>query len=113
MLKALGARLQHLSATYSADTPSPHGPIPGNNLSPYMLRHCPLLTHVSLKDLRPSQPAKVRWILGCQAPIYCNGTLVSLLLCRFISHFLGCRKGSVRQSNIALKCICHVQHARR
>ena len=67
MLRALGPRLQHLSVTYSAEMPMPHEPIRGNSLSPGMLRHCPLLTHVSLIDLRPRQSANVCCISTCHA----------------------------------------------
>ena len=66
MLKALGPRLQHLSVTYCAETLSPHGPIRGNSLSPYGLRYCPLLAHVSVYDLRAWQTAPVLCISTCR-----------------------------------------------
>jgi hypothetical protein len=68
MIKALGPRLEHLSVTYSAETMSPHGPIRGDSLSPYVLRYCPLLAHVSVYDLRSWQTAQVPCIqhmFGC------------------------------------------------
>ena len=67
MIKALGPRLQHLSVTYSAETMSPHGPIRGNSLSPYELRYCPQLAHVSVYDLRAWQTAQVPCISTCLA----------------------------------------------
>jgi hypothetical protein len=73
MLKALGPRLQRLSVTYSADTSAimGQGPIPGNSLSPYMLRYCPLLAHMSLDDLRAGQTAQVLSTSTCQAAARC------------------------------------------
>ena len=71
MIKALSPRLQHLSVTYSAETISPHGPIRGNSLSPYELRYCPLLAHVSLDDLRAGQTAQVLSTSTCRAAARC------------------------------------------
>ena len=77
MLKALGPRLQHLSATHQADRSKEFPPDPGNSLQLGMLKHCTLLRRLSLDDLLPGQPALVyQHLPGRYTPNYYTGTLL-------------------------------------
>ena len=66
MVKALGPRLQHLTAIYHADRVTGQPVSAGNSLALEMLRHCPLLASVLLDDLRPGQAAQVLCTRTCQ-----------------------------------------------